>query len=66
MTLYLHFIIKMLYEQYLIYAIHKTDMTETYRLEKLLTEKWKNLMCYLSWDVASSGDVEFFVTKECS
>jgi hypothetical protein len=52
------------------YIIHETVMIQIYirryRLEKLLTEKWKKTVCYLSWDSASSGNVAFFVTKECS
>ena len=53
-----------------IYIIHETVMIQIhircYRLEKLLTEKWNKTLCYLSWDTASSGNVAFFVTKECS
>jgi hypothetical protein len=56
-----------------IYIIHEIVMIQIrmrrYRLEKLLTEKWggkKKTLCYLSWDTASSGNVAFFVTKECS
>jgi len=52
-----------------IYIIHGTVMIQIHirrcRLEKLLTEKWKKTLFYLSWDSASSGNVAFFVTKEC-
>lgn len=77
MTLNLHFIIQMYYEQYVDWNAQQFHIcntwncydTNTYQmLQNWKTSHWEmeKTLSYLSWDIASSGNVAFFVTKECS